>query len=228
MSQPLYVAFTMDCERIVSESPPGGPETWELSERTIRGYADTLLGFGAKPILVPECAEKHTTLFRDYANQGVELGLHTHPQSFLDHHYTQYLAEYDLDTQSELIALGKEVVANAVGTAPRAYRAGNLSSNGDTFTALVELGFDVASNSSPGRDVSTFEAHWLGADPDAHWANADDYMASGDLPCLEIPLTTNPKTRQPDGDSRDVRIERGTFTEWHLPALENTFERMEG
>ena len=229
MPRPLYVAFTMDCERIASESPPGGPATWELSERSICGYVDTLTAHGAKPtlFLVPECAERHAALFRDCANRGVEIGLHTHPQSFLDHQYTKYLAEYDLDVQRELISQGKTVVEGAVGITPTAYRAGNLAGNADTFTALVETGFDVSSNSSPGRDVAAFSAHWLGADPDPHWASNTDYMSPGDLPLLEIPLTTDPVTRQPDGDSRDVRIERGTFAEWHRPALENTLERMD-
>ena len=38
MTREIYVVFTMDCERIASESPPGGPDTWELSERAIGGF----------------------------------------------------------------------------------------------------------------------------------------------------------------------------------------------
>ena len=32
----------MDCERMKEFSPPGGPETWELSEYTIEGFSDML------------------------------------------------------------------------------------------------------------------------------------------------------------------------------------------
>ena len=63
---PLYVSFTMDCERIAQECSAGGPKTWALSERAIRGFCETLLAAGLPPTLfvVPETGERHQDLLR--------------------------------------------------------------------------------------------------------------------------------------------------------------------
>ena len=104
---PLYVTFTMDCERIAAESPPGGPATWELSERAIHGFCRMLLDKGFPPTLfvTPECARHHRELLRDLALEGVELGMHIHPQSLGDHRYDQYLGQYSYPMQQRIILI---------------------------------------------------------------------------------------------------------------------------
>lgn len=104
MALPLYVVFTMDCERIGVESSfpgGGGPKIWELSERAIRGFCRILLDKGIAPtlFLTPECAQQHNQMLRDFQSEGVELGIHIHPQSFGDHRHSGYLADYSEELQ---------------------------------------------------------------------------------------------------------------------------------
>ncbi|MBU7004984.1 MAG: polysaccharide deacetylase family protein, partial [Theionarchaea archaeon] len=169
----LYVAFTMDCERIASESPPGGPETWELSERAISGYCDFLLESDLYPTLfiVPECAKKHRPLFGTLSRKGVELGLHLHPQSFDKHQYCKYLGEYERDDQLRIIGESRREFTRALGAEPKSFRSGNFSANDDTFPVLDSLGFLQGSVSDPGRNAPGFAATWMGACPDPHWVS---------------------------------------------------------
>ena len=120
MSRLLYVAFTMDCERIAAESPPGGPASWSLSERAIRGYCETLGRRGFRPTLsmVPECAARHAAWRGDLARQRVELGLHIHPQSLGDHHHDRYLGAYAAKEQAEIVGWVAGMMAQATSTHP--------------------------------------------------------------------------------------------------------------
>ncbi|HNZ38530.1 MAG TPA: polysaccharide deacetylase family protein [Candidatus Latescibacteria bacterium] len=227
--EPLYLAWTMDCERIAAESPPGGPATWELSERAIRGYCDTLLAAGAFPtlFLTPECAVQHRAMFRDYAKQGVELGLHVHPQSFAEHQYEKYLGEYDADTQRKIISEAMAVFADAIGWEPRSFRAGNDSATDDTFRVLSELGFLAGSVSCPGREVPKYAARWETAYRYAHWAHRSNRLVPGDLPFFEVPMSTHPTERSPDGLAHELRIEWGPLKDWQQPIIEAVLADME-
>ncbi len=222
----LHVAFTMDCERVAAHSPPGGPETWEISERAIRGYCDRLLDAGFAPTLfcVPECAEYHTDMLLDYATRGVELGLHVHPRSFRGGDWTGYLAEYDRAMQRHIIAEELAATAAALRQRPTSFRAGNLSASDETFSVLVELGFQQGSNSIPGRNAPHFAAVWEGACPDAHWADEHSRLRPGTLPFLEVPITTDPSRRTPEGSPYELRIEHGTFEDYHRRTLESAIE----
>ena len=228
MSEPLYVVFSMDCERIASESPPGGPETWELSERAIEAYTRTLIDAGFPPTLfcVPECGVRHADLLRDLRSAGADLGMHSHPQSFLDGRYDRYLAEYDRNEQREILAAGLEVLTSAFGDAPTSFRSGNLSASDGTYGLLVELGFTQGSNSLPGRDAPEFAANWVGAVRHPHWANARDRLVPGDLPFFELPITIHPTETTPGGGPLELRIEFGSFDEWHRPIIEAALDDM--
>jgi hypothetical protein len=225
----LHIAWTMDCERIASESPPGGPATWELSERAIRGYCDTLLDVGAFPtlFLTPECAKRHTAMLRVYASNGVELGLHVHPQSLGDHRYGKYLGEYDAEAQKKIIGEALAVWEDAIGHAPRSFRAGNDSATDDTYPVLAELGFVAGSVSCPGREVPKYAARWGNAFRYAHWAHRSNRLIPGDLPFFELPMSTHPTERTPDGLARELRIEWGSLSDWQEPIMNAIFEEME-
>jgi len=228
MERELHVAFTMDCERIASESPPGGPESWELSERAVRGYCNTLLEEGFPPTLfiVPECAQRHRELFLEFASRGVELGLHLHPQSFADHRYGKYLGEYGRGDQAELISGAMSAFTRALGIKPRSFRSGNFSASDETFEVLSSLDFRQGSVSDPGRDAPGFAAVWRGAVPDPHWTSRESRLEVGDLPFLEIPVTTVPGRLQPNGFPWELRIESGNLEEWHRPILEVYLSRV--
>ena len=228
MALSLYVAFTMDCERIAAESPPGGPQTWDLSERAIRGFCQMLLGNGIRPTLfvIPECAQQHRDLLKDLASQGVELGLHIHPQSLGDHRYGQVLGQYSAPMQREIIQQGMEVFVEAIGEHPISFRPGNFSASDETFAVLTALGFRQGSVSDPGRDVPKLAAVWKEACPYPHWANAEDKLGPGGLPFLEIPVTTDPYRLHPNGFPYELRIESGPFRDWHEPIIRQALDRM--
>ena len=228
MGVEIQVAFTMDCERIASESPPGGPGTWELSERAIEGYCGTLLEEGFPPTLfiVPECAQRHRELFLDLASRGVELGMHLHPQSFADHRYGKYLGEYSRDAQAELIGEAMRAFTVATGVIPQSFRSGNFSASDDTYSVLSSLGFRQGSVSDPGRDAPGFAAVWRGACQDPHWASQKSRLESGGLPFLEVPVTTDPGRLQSSGFPWELRVESGDVDGWHRPVIELYLERV--
>jgi len=227
--EPLYVVFTMDCERIAAESPEGGPEDWDLSERAIAGFCETLLGEGIRPtlFLMPETAQRHKRLLRGLAAQGVDLGMHMHPQCFGDHRHTRYLGEYDRDEQSAILAEGLDTVGDALGARPRSFRSGNFSASDDTFPVLHELGFRQGCVSNPGRNIARFHAYWTGACQDVHRADAVDRLVAGQLDFLEVPLTTDPDRVDSNGWAPELRIESGGFRAHHLPIIERALERMD-
>jgi len=225
----LYVSFTMDCERIGEHCIEGGPATWDLSERAIRGFCETLLDGGVAPTLfiVPETGEQHPQLFATLAKRGVELGMHLHPQCFRDHRYDKYLGEYDAKMQKFLVTEGLAQLTRAIGTTPRAFRPGNFSASDATYGILYDLGFRQGSLSDPGRHVPRYHAYWKTATPHAHWANSENRLAAGTLGFFEAPLTTDPNKRRANGFPYELRIESGSFDEWHRPIIEQSLARME-
>ena len=224
MAEPLHIAFTMDCERIASQSPPGGPETWRQSERAISGFCEFLLGEAMPPtlFLTPECALQHRDLFEELAMRGVELGLHIHPQSLGDLRYTKYLGDYNGPEQRQIIRQGIDVFVEAIGTRPMSFRSGNFSASDETFAVLHELGFQHGSVSNPGRNLSQYAAIWVGACPDVHWADATNRLQAGRLPFLEVPLTTDPARLRSNGTVHELRIESGPAESWHEPIIQQT------
>ena len=229
---PLYVSFTMDCERIRGECFCGGPDKWELSEKAIRGFCDTLLAGGFPPTLfiVPETAERHAPLFKALAARGVELGMHLHPQCFQDHRYDRYLGAYDAaecGRETRGTGEGIEAWTRALGGRPRAFRPGNFSASDATFGVLYDLGFRHGSLSDPGRHVPKFHAEWNDATPHAHWANAKNRLIPGELGFFEAPLTTDPSRRRPNGFPYELRIESGPFDKWHKPIIEKALAHIE-
>lgn len=224
----LYIAFTMDCERIAAESPPGGPESWEISERAISGFCDTLLDEGIAPtlFLTPECGNRHRGLLRKISNRGAELGLHVHPQSLGDHRYERYLGQYDRETQRTIIEGAAESFRRTFGRSPRSFRPGNFSANDETFSVLSELGFRQGSVSDPGRNCPQFAASWEGSDPFPHWAGAEDRLIPGDLPFLEVPLTTDPSRLHGNGFPYELRLESGGFDDYHRGIIDGALGRI--
>lgn len=229
MPWPLHVTFTMDCERIAAESPPGGPASWALSERAIHGYCEQLLGRGYRPTLfvVPECARQHAAMLVQLAERGVELGLHVHPQSLADHRYRRCLGEYDAGRQRDIVGLATEMLGQAIGKRPLSFRPGNFSASSATYGVLYDLGFRQGSVSDPGRNRPEWAATWEGAPPDPHYVDPTDPLRVGSLPFLEVPLSTDPGRRRPDGLPYELRLESGPFEIWQRPIIDSVLRRME-
>ncbi|RLE92848.1 MAG: hypothetical protein DRN04_08990 [Thermoprotei archaeon] len=191
----------MDCERIRKYSPPGGPETWELSEKAIKGYTKILAdhGYTGTLFIVPNTAEYHRELFLEIKDQGFELGMHYHPQSFLDGRYTRYLGEYSYEEQLEQLSLAVEYWSRALGFKPESFRPGNFSANKYTYSVLVKLGFRQGSDYLPNRNIPEYHAVWVNAIPYPHHVKEGDY--------LEIPATAAVWEPIKVGDPTHLRIE---------------------
>lgn len=224
----LHVVFTMDCHPAATRMAPDGPKTWEQSARSIDSYCTRLQNAGYPPtlFLTPWCAQEHEPLMGELAKRGVELGLYIQPQSLIDGGFRRYLGQYPQDQQRAVVTLALKQFQDALGHRPQSCRPAMFSASDDTFSVLYELGFRQGSVSSPGRVLSLYEAVWPGAPPDAHYVDPSSRLRSGDLPFLEVPVTTD-ATQVRGKLSPDLAIENGTFDDWHRPLIEGQLGRME-
>lgn len=225
MADTLYVCWTMDCEIVRTESPEGGPPDWDLANRAIRGYVETLtaLGYRCTLFLIPRLAEVLPAVVEWAADLGADLGMHCHPQN-LDLGYSAYLGELTAGEQRELLAAEQQRLARACGLEPTSFRSGNFSASDDTFPVLVALGFTQGSVSLPGRNRPDLAAQWVGAAPFAHFASAESRLQAGGLPFLEMPTTTDLDglhTTPLGSDNGQLRIERGGALEWGPAIIEH-------
>jgi hypothetical protein len=225
---PLYVLFTMDCHPAGMRTAPDGPRTWEQSIRSIDGYCTRLLnaGYAVTLFLSPHCAAVHEPFVEELAGRGVELGLFVQPASLEGGSWRGYLGQFDRETQHAIIMLAMEGFQDVVGSRPLSVRSSMFSANDATFGVLTEHGFRRGSLSSPGRRIAKQGADWTGAERDPHYADGASRLRNGDLPFLEIPVTTD-ANRVRGGVAADLGLENGTVESWHRPLIEAQLARME-
>jgi len=212
----LHVIFTMDCERIRKFSPPGGPETWKVSERAIRGFADLLASRNLVGtfFIVPENAYRHRELFLELKEKQFELGMHLHPQSFGDLQHQEYLGAYSFEEQVDLLSQAAELWADALGMRPKSFRPGNFSANDNTFQALYEVGFRQGSVSAPERVLPEYQAVWSGTNPYPHHVHPNFRLIPGNLDFYEVPVTEDWDRRAWGGKSAmELRVEMAGLEE---------------
>ena len=205
MAEKIYLAFTMDCERLHSDhqlvSRGEGPITWEASAGAITRFAEIVESGGGRATFhaLPESARQHPELYRDLGRRGHQLGLHLHPCVFGQiGTYLAGLARYPEPQQRQLLTAARDAWAEAIGEAPATFRPGNFSANNDTFRVCLELGMDHGSVSCPHRDAPDVVAVWTGAPP---WPVVRNGFT-------DVPLTTAPKPPGVRGFPYEVRIER--------------------
>lgn len=226
----LHVAWTMDCETIDEESPTGGPESWALSARAMRGYVERLaeIGHRATLLLIPRAAESQPEVLAELRDAGADLGMHMHPQT-ADLGIDSYLGELSRDEQLALLGQGRDRIAQALGAPPVSFRAGNFSGSDDTHPVLAELGFIADSTPLPGRVMPDLAAVWPGAEPFVHRACATSRLQAGDLPLLVCPtavdLTCAAGEGEPPLEAPHLRLERPGILEWGPPLLEAHLRR---
>lgn len=204
----------MDCERIKKFSPPGGPETWRVSERAIEGFSEILLDKNllATFFIVPQTAHQHRGLFLDLEKKGFELGMHLHPQSFDGLRYKDYLGGYSLEKQIEILREAASVWREALGKTPKSFRPGNFSANDSTFRSLYAVGFRQGSVSAPEREIPEYKAVWRGLYPYAHHVHPNFRLIPGNLDFYEVPVTEDWDKRTWQGKSAmELRIEMGNI-----------------
>jgi hypothetical protein len=225
MSAPLYVCFTMDVERIATESPTGGPPSWEFAESSVRAYCEILCDHNhpATLFIVPDTAEKQPRLFQEMQRHGHECGLHFHPQSGRDHYRNpsahEYLGGYGADEQHAMLGEAKKQWEQALGFAAMTFRPGNFSANDATFRVLDALGFRCGSVSQPGRCAPTVRAVWTGAPRSVHRAHRSFRLVTGDLDFVEVPATVDSTRTDHWTGVGDARIES-----WDAAAIVRAIE----
>ncbi|MDO9465020.1 MAG: polysaccharide deacetylase family protein [bacterium] len=188
----LYFIFTMDCERVKTESwMNDGAPSWSISEKAILGMAEILRkekvagGFYS----TPATAKKHRKIFIELAKEGFELGLQFHCDSFRDLRYRKHLGQYGYKEQKEILKLAKQDWEDAIGQEVTTFRCGYASANDYTFIILNELGFKQSSSSMSERYTPDVASSWQGAFPYAHHASSKSRLICGNLELYEVPIT---------------------------------------
>ena len=229
MKNDLWVCFTQDVERIIEYSPTGGPSDWVAAKNSTDSYCKILKegGFYATLFVVPDTASEQRDFLIEKKNEGHELGMHFHDQSYLDHWMRpecyDYLGGYTAEEQKAKLMEAQNRWKEALGFYPKAMRGGNFSANDSTYAVLVEIGFTHGSVSQPGRDCNEYMANWEGACRDVHRAHKAFRHVAGDLDFVEIPATTD-TTPQSVWRFGDIRIE-GTNAETLCRVTENDIAR---
>lgn len=224
----LHILFTMDCEPVTRRAIKTGPKTWVLSARAIEGFCDRLsnASYPVTLFVSAGCAQEHSPLMEELIGRDIELGLHVHPPSLDPERYTRHLGEYRVDEQRAIVEEAIDRFYNAVGIRPRSFRSGDFSANDATFQVLYQLGFRQGSLSIPGRDLPRDAACWTGADLDTHYVDPSDRLRAGDLPFLELPVTSDPNNFYRQGHPSDLCIENSTVDDWHRPLIEQHLARL--
>jgi hypothetical protein len=225
---PLHIVFTMDCLPAGLRHAPEGPRDWIQSGRSIEGFCDLLrsAGFPATLFLTPQTVAEHGPLLDDLRDLGAELALLLHPPTLPSGRRGRYLGHYARAGQARIVELASSAFEEILGEQPRTVRSAMFSASDDTYPLLFELGFRQGSLSSPGRKIGRHVAHWDGAETDAHYVSRDSRLRKGQIPFLELPVTTDSTVRK-GGVAPDLTIENGTVDAFHRPLIEGQLERFE-
>ena len=188
----IYVVVTMDVEPLTGDTHPTatGPETWEQSEKFIRGYAEQAgkYGYPVSYFIHPEVAVAQAALFEELNQEGHCVDcLHLHPWKFRDGKYKAHFGE--LSENDMRAALGESIAMwqSGFGRRPLYFRPGTFSANDMMYKVLVDMGFRGGSCSMPGRVWPRMKAIWTGAEPDPHRPHASFRLAVGDLEFGNMP-----------------------------------------
>jgi len=215
----------MDCE--MPGSPYGAPESWELAERAVKGFAEILEKNRLRGtfFVTPESAIQQARLFGQISEM-FELGMHFHPFNIPGSKKRFYLGQFVKEEQKKFLKEAKERWSQAIGREPKSFRPGNFSANDITFQVLTELGFRQGSVSTPYRKRPDFFADWESALLDPHHVDASSRLIQGSLEFFEVPVTVDPERKvKPNGCSYELRIEWGDLAD-HLITVKNTLRRL--
>ncbi len=192
------------------------------------GFATRLsdAGYRATLFVAPVCASAQAPLLEDLAAGGVEVGLLIHPPTLPDGRYRLLLGQYQREEQRAIVEASVEGYQDALGRRPLSARSAMYSANDDTFAVVYEHGFWQGSFSSPGRRIAKHGSVWTDAVPDAHYVDPASRLRRGELPFLEVPVTTD-SSQERGGVAPELALESGTFEAWHKPLIEGQLQRIE-
>ena len=219
----------MDCERVARYAPDmGGPESWEQSERAIRGWAELLMDRGFKGFfgIHPETAYQHRELFLELEKKGFELGMQFHAGNFRGLEYRCYLGSYSRKEQMDIIKRARDDWIRALGRVPRTYGVGGGSFNDDTWLVIYELGFRQC-YIPPERHRPDVYCVSVSLYPYAHHANPYNRLIPGDLELYVIPITINWRRKIPGVNQfYDLRPEGKVGIEVHRETIDQNLDKM--
>ncbi len=198
----VHVCWTIDCE-----ATQEAISDLELGVRAIRGFVELLTDSGLRGTLfvLPADAVGYPVLLRELESQGLEIGLHYHPQ---EEGHQDYCGAYSEIEQMVMYSEATTRFAEAVGFRPKTFRTGSCSANDSTFPVTEELGFTSCSHSMPGRNMADLRANWVGAPAHPHFAHAANRLLPGTMNLVEVPITTDPDSMLWSGThAQDLRVE---------------------
>jgi len=198
----IFVCWTMDCE-----ATQHAVSDVALGERAQRGYVELIAQAGLRTtlFLLPKDARTYAGWLRDHAKQGIEIGLHYHPQ---EEGYNDFCGAYTAAEQRAMYADAIKEFADALGFEPRVFRTGSCSANDATFPVTAELGFTSCSHSMPGRNMPRLRSNWVSAPAHVHFAHPANRLMEGGLDLVEVPVTTDPDSMLWfGGHPQDLRVE---------------------
>ena len=160
---PIYLVFTIDTE----DGREGEPNLIEGELEGIGNYGvnyimDEFEKYDMSAVFFVNVYEHlnytgenenyMTELLQRIDSRGHEVALHSHENYRLDGLFTKELATYYADGQQAIIEYGCQLIENAIGKRPVAFRGGAYIANDDTFEALRRCGIKY--------DSSSFYFHW--------------------------------------------------------------------
>lgn len=224
----LHIIFTLDCPAAGPKAPPYGPAGWGASAWSIDAYCTTLLRAGHLPtvFMSPEAGEQHAPMCEDLAAAGVEVALLVQPPALSGARLRHYLGAYPAPEQEAVIGESRRRLEDALGHRVLSIRSARYSASDATYGVLNGMGFRQASLSSPGRRIPKHHVDWSGAAEGPHFASRTSRLHSGDLPLLEVPVSTDP-TQRNGGVAPDLAIENGSVVHWHAPLIDVVLSRQE-
>jgi len=199
MSQPLYLAITLDVEEeglFSGRYPREGGGVTNVAELKRLEFIPKEFGFPLTLLVTypvardPAAREVLAYWQKEY---GAEIGAHLHPWNtppFWDLPYQEPISS----TRLPLALLGAKVgvlvacLEEAFGTSPRSFRMGRFDWTPALLELLPRFGIRVDSSMVPLTQKVGGPRHFL-APPDPFWLSSPD---SADPPLLEAPVTMVP------------------------------------
>lgn len=190
---PLYVIFNFDVEDNRGSEPyliEGDLSEFGIEENCGVDYImDTFDTYGAKACFFTNVYEYQnydsdgaymTSLLQRMNERGFEIGLHTHPNQYLDF-YKKVLTACSYEEQVKILQFGIDFVENAIGKKPVVHRGGSYRVNDETFAALKQVGCPIDSSFWKGNAFNEFTERYRGK----NLGNQNFYTEEG---VVEIPV----------------------------------------
>ncbi|MGH2352312.1 MAG: hypothetical protein ACRDJN_11950 [Chloroflexota bacterium] len=195
LARRLHFVFKVDCEPLQDRSPAcGGPESWAVSERVVRGIRDVFEARGLRRALIfnltPEAAAAHAPIWRAWRHEGVQFGIQPNVPGFRFPMYAKDLGQYEESAQREIITGASEDFEAALGFRADTYSACCGSKSPVTLRLLYEAGYRQTFSPVPGRHFPDRpDRCTVGVFPYPHWGNARHHLLPGALPLCVVPHT---------------------------------------